>query len=174
MPRSFGTTRRYSRFISEPAAPLRHTPRCEHERGHARGGAAQGVVRRCANSVRAVFPYRTRRSGRAHGPQRRRQIYDAQSLDGPDPAAQRQRALPGRGHLPSQAIRDRAPGAWFRAGGPAHLLRSRSEEHTSELQSLTNLVCRLLLEKKKDTKTTSQSYAITTQYGDDVRAHTGP
>src|SRR5258706_10865496 len=27
--------------------------------------------------------------------------------------------------------------------------RSRSEEHTSELQSLTNLVCRLLLEKKK-------------------------
>src|SRR5258706_9054152 len=29
------------------------------------------------------------------------------------------------------------------------LERSRSEEHTSELQSLTNLVCRLLLEKKK-------------------------
>src|SRR5438093_4181841 len=27
--------------------------------------------------------------------------------------------------------------------------RKRSEEHTSELQSLTNLVCRLLLEKKK-------------------------
>src|SRR5262249_60078663 len=27
----------------------------------------------------------------------------------------------------------------------------RSEEHTSELQSLTNLVCRLLLEKKKYT-----------------------
>src|SRR5262249_58758721 len=29
------------------------------------------------------------------------------------------------------------------------LSRHRSEEHTSELQSLTNLVCRLLLEKKK-------------------------
>src|SRR5256885_5653095 len=28
-------------------------------------------------------------------------------------------------------------------------LRSRSEEHTSELQSPCNLVCRLLLEKKK-------------------------
>src|SRR5437016_9031179 len=28
----------------------------------------------------------------------------------------------------------------------------RSEEHTSELQSLTNLVCRLLLEKKKHIK----------------------
>src|SRR5258706_6326793 len=33
----------------------------------------------------------------------------------------------------------------FIATGP------RSEEHTSELQSLTNLVCRLLLEKKKTT-----------------------
>src|SRR2546427_3364531 len=29
--------------------------------------------------------------------------------------------------------------------------RVRSEEHTSELQSQSNLVCRLLLEKKKDT-----------------------
>src|SRR5437016_10062541 len=33
--------------------------------------------------------------------------------------------------------------------GPA----ARSEEHTSELQSLTNLVCRLLLEKKKKNTT---------------------
>src|SRR5437016_9773104 len=32
---------------------------------------------------------------------------------------------------------------------PSGPLLSRSEEHTSELQSLTNLVCRLLLEKKK-------------------------
>src|SRR5437016_9353749 len=31
----------------------------------------------------------------------------------------------------------------------AVLQHERSEEHTSELQSLTNLVCRLLLEKKK-------------------------
>src|SRR2546430_16287471 len=30
-----------------------------------------------------------------------------------------------------------------------YLCRSRSEEHTSELQSQSNLVCRLLLEKKK-------------------------
>src|SRR5258706_7518500 len=32
------------------------------------------------------------------------------------------------------------------------LVDIRSEEHTSELQSLTNLVCRLLLEKKKQQK----------------------
>src|SRR5690606_40140221 len=33
--------------------------------------------------------------------------------------------------------------------------RTRSEEHTSELQSRENLVCRLLLEKKKTTANTS-------------------
>src|SRR2546427_10343929 len=32
---------------------------------------------------------------------------------------------------------------------PQRLQRARSEEHTSELQSQSNLVCRLLLEKKK-------------------------
>src|SRR2546430_2888615 len=32
------------------------------------------------------------------------------------------------------------------------LTKERSEEHTSELQSQSNLVCRLLLEKKKKTK----------------------
>src|SRR5262249_56576017 len=46
-------------------------------------------------------------------------------------------------------------GGWSRrsrcTSGP-----SRSEEHTSELQSLTNLVCRLLLEKKKKQKTSRQ------------------
>src|SRR5438046_6375747 len=36
----------------------------------------------------------------------------------------------------------------------------RSEEHTSELQSLTNLVCRLLLEKKKKNKTKKNSLNI--------------
>src|SRR2546427_3380717 len=36
-----------------------------------------------------------------------------------------------------------------RAGGPYRSLVDRSEEHTSELQSQSNLVCRLLLEKKK-------------------------
>src|SRR2546430_5126906 len=37
------------------------------------------------------------------------------------------------------------------AGGPINPLRAtRSEEHTSELQSQSNLVCRLLLEKKKN------------------------
>src|SRR2546430_11427465 len=36
----------------------------------------------------------------------------------------------------------------FEPGRNARLQRRRSEEHTSELQSQSNLVCRLLLEKK--------------------------
>src|SRR5262245_64154170 len=40
--------------------------------------------------------------------------------------------------------------AWMDANGIDHqLVGGRSEEHTSELQSLRHLVCRLLLEKKK-------------------------
>src|SRR5262249_60435316 len=47
-----------------------------------------------------------------------------------------------------------AGGATLPAAYPSHGSgkNQRSEEHTSELQSLTNLVCRLLLEKKKKTK----------------------
>src|SRR2546430_13292084 len=39
-------------------------------------------------------------------------------------------------------------GSWTLA--PLRMRSSRSEEHTSELQSQSNLVCRLLLEKKKN------------------------
>src|SRR5437016_10697671 len=50
-----------------------------------------------------------------------------------------QRALWGFGKIASSPMPDH----------PTALRMSRSEEHTSELQSLTKLVCRLLLEKKK-------------------------
>src|SRR2546427_6753643 len=43
------------------------------------------------------------------------------------------------------------------AGLLQQLQAMRSEEHTSELQSQSNLVCRLLLEKKKKTKYTRSS-----------------
>src|SRR5438093_8414013 len=50
------------------------------------------------------------------------------------------------------------------AEGGRFIAPSRSEEHTSELQSLTNLVCRLLLEKKKKkTKLEKQSAELSTQ-----------
>src|SRR5215212_10410301 len=41
---------------------------------------------------------------------------------------------------------------WPLAAGLGGLGAARSEEHTSELQSLRHLVCRLLLEKKKTAK----------------------
>src|SRR3712207_7544547 len=54
--------------------------------------------------------------------------------------------LLGNGYAPRFTVRD---------GTGQVVLRARSEEHTSELQSRQYLVCRLLLEKKKHT------YAIT-------------
>src|SRR5256885_5522850 len=42
--------------------------------------------------------------------------------------------------------------AHCRGRRPSRVARLRSEEHTSELQSPCNLVCRLLLEKKKKKK----------------------
>src|SRR5262245_62304750 len=53
------------------------------------------------------------------------------------------RAAAGRGDL---RARPRAPAP------------QRSEEHTSELQSLRHLVCRLLLEKKKNKQTKTQQH----------------
>src|SRR5256885_5676335 len=55
---------------------------------------------------------------------------------------------------PRPRIRD-AHGPQERSPLGAH----RSEEHTSELQSPCNLVCRLLLEKKKITKVGYHSYS---------------
>src|SRR5256885_11510458 len=46
------------------------------------------------------------------------------------------------------------PETWSRCS------RSRSEEHTSELQSPCNLVCRLLLEKKKQTSTITRPFFL--------------
>src|SRR5690348_18180911 len=53
------------------------------------------------------------------------------------------------GGQPSAGVRGPCPGP-----------RRRSEEHTSELQSPVQLVCRLLLEKKKNNKLCKGVYAI--------------
>src|SRR5260370_15602775 len=62
-----------------------------------------------------------------------------------------------------------APSGWAR--------RPRSEEHTSELQSHLNLVCRLLLEKKKKYEQivvhTAEAYASRTGRPTVVRVSTG-
>src|SRR2546430_11210565 len=45
----------------------------------------------------------------------------------------------------------------------------RSEEHTSELQSQSNLVCRLLLEKKKNVSRRTMTFEVTTALRYDQR-----
>src|SRR5256885_11808972 len=95
------------------------------------------MIRRPPRST--LFPYTTlfrsrsarAEDGRAH--ERRRDL---------EPAPRRPRFAEGLRCLPCCQF----------AQGPAHRAagQDRSEEHTSELQSPCNLVCRLLLEKKKD------------------------
>src|SRR5688572_31936582 len=72
-----------------------------------------------------------------------------QALDVVVPAPER----PPRALAIARTGRSRGPLAARQRGRDPQLLRARvparSEEHTSELQSQSNLVCRLLLEKKK-------------------------
>src|SRR5438034_7259212 len=64
-------------------------------------------------------------------------------------------ALPAYQRIQS-VIRKRIDSGQLQAGDPVpseRELAKRSEEHTSELQSHSDLVCRLLLEKKKNKRT---------------------
>src|SRR2546427_5224024 len=68
------------------------------------------------------------------------------------------RLLPGEGVAQAATHRRRARqelrvGPPLQRSGGRGLPLARSEEHTSELQSQSNLVCRLLLEKKKKNNT---------------------
>src|SRR2546430_8178971 len=72
-----------------------------------------------------------------------RSLYDAKSFKNP---LHRHDAFSHR-HLALLALEVREVLHMYEKHPRAHLVRS--EEHTSELQSQSNLVCRLLLEKKK-------------------------
>src|SRR5260370_2965308 len=62
----------------------------------------------------------------------------------------------------SGAVRIHNVGARNGLAGDNYAPEIRSEEHTSELQSHLNLVCRLLLEKKKNTSTTRARFVRAT------------
>src|SRR5437016_10871982 len=95
--------------------------------------------------VSTLFPYTTLFRSRDPG--------RAEAVPRGDPERGPPRDLPRepRGGRGSRVAPRAAPGEPARApaAGERPSAPSRSEEHTSELQSLTNLVCRLLLEKKK-------------------------
>src|SRR2546426_5884566 len=91
------------------------------------------MIRRPPRST--LFPYTT--------------LFRSSACCGPEPDAapgrfqwHRDRDRPEAGSTPIPHLRN-APSL------PPHAAWFRSEEHTSELQSPCNLVCRLLLEKKK-------------------------
>src|SRR5256885_13327796 len=102
------------------------------------------MIRRPPRST--LFPYttlfRSGEPGERVRPEERVGVGEDQEITprDRDPAIQGQRLSGARllADQPDPAI-----------GEAAHPLVGRSEEHTSELQSPCNLVCRLLLEKKK-------------------------
>src|SRR2546430_2790250 len=89
------------------------------------------MIRRPPRST--LFPYTTLfRSHRHVGPGKH--------------GLEHQEQQPGEQHEPPHRVHHDTVDAMVEA------LQRRSEEHTSELQSQSNLVCRLLLEKKKQNK----------------------
>src|SRR5256886_9686332 len=103
------------------------------------------MIRRPPRST--LFPYTTLfRSLRRHEPEGREDHHHERQLHGEpdgDQELRREREVSvggddGREHL--------------RLKAEQHAQDVRSEEHTSELQSQSNIVCRLLLEKKKKKK----------------------
>src|SRR2546426_7779002 len=89
------------------------------------------MIRRPPRST--LFPYTT--LFRSHGPPR---------------WAARRRCEGSRREARASTPDDTADTSRAAARASAARARARSEEHTSELQSPCNLVCRLLLEKKKN------------------------
>src|SRR5256885_11067051 len=101
------------------------------------------MIRRPPRST--LFPYTTlfRSGGRPRGARRVGDPGVDRAGAAPEPAGALRLALRRRG-----ARRD----------GPSDA--ARSEEHTSELQSPCNLVCRLLLEKKKQSEIYSHAHLL--------------
>src|SRR2546430_11016299 len=98
------------------------------------------MIRRPPRST--LFPYTTlfRSRGEPAAP-----VRGIRASGREQPDSQRHRAGPGDHQTPGG-------GAGWKRRRREHARPGRSEEHTSELQSQSNLVCRLLLEKKKNTR----------------------
>src|SRR2546425_4537435 len=100
------------------------------------------MIRRPPRST--LFPYTTLFRSQAHdgGADRSDAVLDGANLFSHDELHGRPERIGTRtGSMRANTIKERTT--------------SRSEEHTSELQSLAYLVCRLLLEKKKKKKTSN-------------------
>src|SRR2546427_3730825 len=104
------------------------------------------MIRRPPRST--LFPYTT--------------LFRSDDLEFGEVAAQRDQVLVDEGGLAVEQV-DVAAGDF----AVHQQQQARSEEHTSELQSQSNLVCRLLLEKKKKKKISTQiTYSVKTSVHD--------
>src|SRR2546430_4400078 len=101
------------------------------------------MIRRPPRST--LFPYTTLFRSRSSG--------HARPVSAGCPRRARPAAERDAGAVPLGLTPHRLAGVPSSSATPG---RSRSEEHTSELQSQSNLVCRLLLEKKKKKTVDSQ------------------
>src|SRR5699024_12198384 len=130
-----------TRRSSDPAAPARHRA----------GSTSSGTPAQVARLRRGAGAVACAAGFRRVGSWTRRSVVCAPSAGGPPsdgpPSGEPAAVGAGCGGAAGGGAADSAVGG-AAAGEPA-----RSEEHTSELQSRFDLVCRLLLEKKKD-KTT--------------------
>src|SRR5260370_6987507 len=101
------------------------------------------MIRRPPRST--LFPYTTLfRSNAEHDSRRRAREPDAHRLNPCPRLGEREGdRISERDERPQRAVGER----------PRRIVIDRSEEHTSELQSHLNLVCRLLLEKKNPSQT---------------------
>src|SRR2546426_4444669 len=82
----------------------------------------------------------------------------------------RKKSIPICGRFTTRCMTCSRPRKWKSCStGPSLRSHPRSEEHTSELQSPCNLVCRLLLEKKKNNiEHHSIRFTVTLQSDDDL------
>src|SRR5258706_4005974 len=113
------------------------------------------VRRRRFHSQKVQMPKLRELAGDTRPLSRRRYQHRRRRLKRPTPLPPKTRNLFLCGGMERCFLRWPTPGIEGRCGTLAPKVcdtrsrRMRSEEHTSELQSLTNLVCRLLLGKKK-------------------------
>src|SRR2546426_8391443 len=146
-----GTTNISGDLPGAPDAPCRLVASLS-PRSSARGGTdpSDGGG---AHRTRRQRPYRARAGASAAALPRgaRRGLDELRgAVEGGARARGHREASPRQGRLVQAPARQSLyGGAGVRRGGRA----GRSEEHTSELQSPCNLVCRLLLEKKKQEST---------------------
>src|SRR5216683_5910039 len=134
--------------VSATGAVLIPAPAYNHNHGNDnRGRRAAQAIRLHARTGRDDVHRQARPDHRLHRPERCGEIHH--DAGNPQPGRPRRGARADRRPALCQPAGPVDPGGGAAGRRGAATKPDRSEEHTSELQSRSDLVCRLLLEKKK-------------------------